>query len=145
MRHALFSGPSMVFCKWHALQMHRRRQPIQAVCATLTFPWKSPDEMYSESCTQSNSSKKIHITHTCFLLLWHSWGTPEANTHTHTNIHSLRTLGQIPVLSGCCGTSELSKPHHNPSHGSGRSVRSQFTVRLPKEKTSERLICIYSL
>lgn len=48
---------------------------------------------------------------------------------SNTYIHSLKTLGQIPVLSGCCGTPELSKLHHNPSHGSGCSVKTQFTVR----------------
>ena len=45
---------------------------------------------------------------------------PDTHTHTHTHTHApLRTFGQIPVLSGCCGTPELSKPRHNPLMGQG--------------------------
>lgn len=105
---------------------------LQAVCTTLTFSWKLPDEVYLRSIT--TPSRSASLIDGCFLSLWHSWETPEAKrsskTHSHTHTRSLRTLGQIPVLSGCCGTPELSKPHHNPSHGSGHGVRSQFTVRL---------------
>lgn len=136
--HAVFNGPlkqrghfriqCVIFGK---LQKHIGRVSLRVLSVTLIFPWKSPSKVFSKSWNHSNSSK-IQITHECFLLLLHSWGIPEAKkkAQTHTHTHSLRTLGQIPVLSGCCGTFELSKPHHNPSHGSGCSVKSQFTVRL---------------
>lgn len=87
-------------------------------------------------------------------VFFYSGETPKANTHARSDTHSLRTLGRIPVLSGCCGTSALSKPRHNPSHGSGHSVRSQFTVRLSTvywpsfhcglNAPQDRFICISS-
>ena len=140
MGHPYTGGDLSYAFMFSTLCIRERRSQTAKHCPALTFCWKLFDGVCLRSSTH-NSSLGIHsFIHSCFLLPWPAGKTPQVtkksltyvqtHTHTHTYTYSFGTTGKIPVLSGYCGTLELSKLHHNPSHGSGHSVRTQFTVCL---------------